>query len=161
MIQVRVQLILLCLKLDIGVRKGFVTSKDVVEFLELIRVLFLDFLEKGFKLLHLLDLFLYLFGTVHQFFFQQVSLLQLCLLLNDLIQLALAQLRVLLATHLMRLEESAELDKVILDKDVLLPELSLTLLEVLFLLAELLLLVLEGLLDLVHGASLLKETCGR
>ena len=60
----------------------------------------------------------------------------------------------------MRLEESAELDKVILDKDVLLPELSFTLLEILFLLAELLLLVLKGLLDLVHGTSLLKETSG-
>lgn len=85
MIQVRVQLILLCLKLDIGVGKGFVTSKDVVEFLELIRVLFFDFLEEGLKLLHLLDLFLDLLGTVHQLFFQQVSLLQLCLLLYDLI----------------------------------------------------------------------------
>lgn len=160
-IQIGVQLVLLSLKLDIGVREGLVTSEDVVEFLELIRVLFLDLLEEGLKLLHLLDLVLDFLGTVEQLLFHKVPFLQLSLLLHNLIQLALAQLRVLLATHLMRLEECAELDKVILDEDVFLPELGLALLEVLFLLAELLLLILEGLLHLVHGAPLLEETCGR
>ena len=55
-----------------------------------------------------------------EFFFKKVTLLKLALFFNNLIKFALAQLRILLATHFMWLEEGAELDKMILDEDVFL-----------------------------------------
>ena len=90
-----------------------------------------------------------------------VSLLDLLLLLRDLLLLNPVQLRILLPPHLVRLQERAELDQVVLYQYVLLSQLRLPLLEVLLLLAELLLLVLERLLDLVHRATLLEQTGGR
>jgi hypothetical protein len=48
----------------------------------------------------------------------------------------------------------------VLDQNILLAKLSLSLLEVLLLLTELLLLIFEGFLDFVHGATLLKEPGG-
>ena len=60
----------------------------------------------------------------------------------------------------MGLEEGAELNQMVLDQDVLLSKLCLALLEVLLFLAEFLVLVFKGLLDLVHGTTLLQEAGG-
>lgn len=61
----------------------------------------------------------------------------------------------------MRLQEGAELNQVILNEDVFLTKLGLSLLEVFFLLAELFLLVFEGLLHFIHCAPFLEEASCR
>jgi hypothetical protein len=57
----------------------------------------------------------------------------------------------------MRLEEGAELNQMVLYKDVLLSQFCLALFEVFLLFAEFFLLIFEGLLHLVHGAAFFKK----
>ena len=69
-------------------------------------------------------------------------------------------LDVLLFSHLLLLQKSGELDKVVLDQNILLSQLSLLELELFLFHLEFLLLVIERLLNLVHQPSLFQKPGG-
>jgi len=122
-------------------------------------VLLLDLLQESFELLHVLHLRLYLLSLIFEFILLHLPVFDLALLFLDLFLFNLAQLVVLLPSHLMTLQESAELDQVILNQYILFSQLCLSLLKVLFLLRKLLLLILKRLLYLIHGTTLFEQTC--
>jgi len=119
-VNLSLQLLFLLFKLVIRLAQGLVPREDVVEFLELIRVLLLDLLEECFELLQLLDLGLDLDGLPEEVARFLGAFTKLILLLFDFLFFDFVQFCVLFATHFMRLQEGGELDKVILNEYILL-----------------------------------------
>ena len=117
-------LFLLQLQLIIFRNQLFVPRKDVLKLRELIRVRVLHSLQKLLKLLHRpnFGLDLLSFGFVNFKKLQFVS--DALVVFLDLPLFSPGELNILLFPHLLLLQESGELNKVVLDEDILCSQLG-------------------------------------
>ena len=140
--------------------KHLIPANNGLNLIKIINVLISNHFQKLLVLLHLYHLFINFLRLLEVYLILLILLSDLFLDFFDLLALFLDLLVVLLFSHLLLLQESGELDKIILDHDIFLSEFAFLDFESLFLGEVFFFLVFEGFLYFVHQSSFLKESCG-